>query len=227
MAMPGEVKQDLRILERTVSQAVEGAPDSIAEIRSVLHQASDAVRTIRSSRSSGAYSVSVDPSHRSLYFPSVRWERRCVSAEEMREANAAWEAALERGRRHQHEAFESIGPFLTPRQASDRLGVSRVTVNNWRRRGKLLALRFDDHQYVYPAFQFSESPAQGENGLLRHLDEILPMLPTDSPWVKAKFFLTGAPALDGRTPLELLRMGRAADVERVRRYAPHMGEMGT
>jgi len=226
MAMPGEVKQDLRALERTVSQAVEGAPDSVAEIRSVLHQASDAVRTIRSSRPSGGYSVPVDPSQDSRYFPGVSWERRRVSTEEMREANSAWDTALERGRRHRHEAFESIGPFLTPRQASDRVGVSRVTVNNWRRRGKLLALRFDDHQYMYPAFQFSEAPAQGENGLLRHFDEILLLLPTDSPWVKARFFLTRAPALDGKTPLELLRMGRAADLERVRRYAPHMGEMG-
>jgi hypothetical protein len=73
---------------------------------------------------------------------------------------------------------------------AERLGVSAVTVSEWRRQGKLLGLRFDDHQYRYPLWQFAESPLQGERGVLRHLDAVLAALGDRTEWEKALFLIT-------------------------------------
>ena len=71
--------------------------------------------------------------------------------------------------------------------------MSPVTVNKWRRQDKLLGLRFDDHQYVYPLFQFADSPLAGERGVLRHLDGVLQALDECTAWEKALFLLTAHP----------------------------------
>jgi hypothetical protein len=59
------------------------------------------------------------------------------------------------------------------------------------------------------------------------LPEMLDLVPPSSPYMKARFFLSEAPLLHGRTPLELLRSGKPSDVERVRQLAPQFGEMGS
>ncbi len=222
-----EVRQELRHLQQAVDEAPDENSAMLADIHSILARASAAVQALRSQSPSGAYEIPISPERMRVYFPVTRSSRREVMPEETREADASWDAALERGRSHREEAFERLGPMLTPRQVAERLGTSTVTVNNWRRRSKLLALRFDDHQYLYPASQFSTSPEQGEQGVLRHFAEILALLPTASPWAKAGFFLTKAPFLGGRTPLEMLRSGTPEDVERVRLLAPRMGELGS
>jgi hypothetical protein len=115
----------------------------------------------------------------------------------------------------------------------------------------LLGLRFDDHQYVYPLFQFADSPLQGERGVLRHLDGVLQALGERTAWEKALFLLAVHPRLNqshsgvsmgrapdhagftlalvlgGKTPVEVLREKPSPDVlERLYLLAQHAGEMG-
>ena len=223
----GEVRQEFRRLKEAVEDTIQQSPTALAQVRSVLVNALDAVRAIRPADQTGAYVLPVTPELSRTYFPVSESPQRKVTPVEMAQADDQQGKALERGRRHRDEALAQLGPVLTPKQVSERLGVSTVTVNNWRRRGKLLAVRFDDHQYLYPTFQFAESIEQGEQGILRHLPEMLDLVPPSSPYMKARFFLSEAPLLHGRTPLELLRSGKPSDVERVRQLAPRFGEMGS
>jgi hypothetical protein len=144
----------------------------------------------------------------------------------MADADRGWEVAFERGKSYRDAALRDVGPVLTPAQVAARLGVSAVTVNNWRRRKRLLAFRFDEHQYLYPAFQFVGHARQGERGVLRHLDEVLSRLPFRSEWQRVRFFLQPLPVLGGRTPLELLRAGDEQRIGRLLQAAEHAGEMG-
>lgn len=158
------------------------------------------------------------------YFPT---QPEAPNADDLRLAGERWQEARERGRRYRAEAQAQVGPLLTPAETAQRLGVSPVTVNKWRRQQKLLGLRFDDHQYVYPLFQFVESPLQGERGVQRHLDAVLRALGERTAWEKALFLLAPHPRLGGQTPLEVLRQAPAADaIERLSRLAHHAGEMG-
>jgi hypothetical protein len=165
-------------------------------------------------------------------------DRRAPSADEIAEANRRWDAALARGHRHRDAAIAQVGPVLTPAEAGRRLGVSPVTVKNWRQRGKLLGIKFDDHQYVYPLFQFAASPDEGESGIVRHFGDILRALPYRSSWAKAQFFVVPLPSLGGQTPIEVLRAVGSAEarhggpetsaerIDRLRQVAEHAGEMG-
>jgi transposase-like protein len=158
------------------------------------------------------------------YFPA---QPEAPNADDLRLADERWQAARERGRRYHAEAQAQVGPLLTPAETAQRLGVSPMTINKWRRQEKLLGLRFDDHQCVYPLFQFVESPLQGERGVLRHLDAMLRALGERTPWEKAHFLLARHPRLGGQTPLEVLRHEPSADkLDRLSHLAHHAGEMG-
>ena len=117
-----------------------------------------------------------------------------------------------RERRYRDEAQAQVDPLLTPAETAQRLRVSPVTVNKWRRQDKLLGLRFDDHQYLYPLFQFAASPLQGERGVLRHLDGVLQALGQRTAWEKALFLLAAHPRLGGKTPVEVLREKPSRDI---------------
>jgi hypothetical protein len=158
------------------------------------------------------------------YFPP---RSAAPTAGELHLADARWQAALERGRRYRDEAQAQVGPLLTPAETAQRLGVSPVTVNKWRRQDKLLGLRFDNHQYLYPLFQFADSPLQGERGVLRHLDGVLHVLGERTAWEKALFLLAAHPRLGGKTPVEVLREKPSpAMLDRLYLLAQHAGEMG-
>ena len=117
--------------------------------------------------------------------------------------------------------------MLTPAETAQRLGVSAVTVNKWRQ-DKLLGLRFDDHQYLYPLFQFADSPLQGERGILRYLDGVLQALGEHTAWEKALFLLAPHPRLGGKIPVKVLRQKPSLDMlDRLYLLAQHAGEMGT
>ena len=117
--------------------------------------------------------------------------------------------------------------MLTPQQVARRLGVSRATVASWRGKHKLLGVRFDDHQYLFPAFQFVDQPERGERGVLRYLDSVLAALGQRSPWWKARFLRTPAGALGGSSPLEVLAAAYPASsgLDRLLLLARHSGEM--
>ncbi|MBI3977578.1 MAG: hypothetical protein HY331_05260 [Chloroflexi bacterium] len=218
------VREEMHQLVRRVEAVIEASPAPLLEaVHVVLNQATAAIEAMHPH---GAHAVEIAPALRQQYFPVTAPAHRTVSPHELREAEARWDAALERGRRYRAEAIAWLGPALAPGEVAERLGVSTVTVSNWRRHNKLLGVRFDEHQYLYPSFQFVESPDQGERGVLRHLDEILAILGERPAWEKAKFFLTAAPSLGGRTPLALLRIGTPSSIARVRDLAEQAGEMG-
>jgi hypothetical protein len=150
-----------------------------------------------------------------------------ISDADRKAAQERWATALARGHSYWARALAEIGPLLTPREVSDRLGVSVTTVNNWRHRDKLLGGRFDDHQYVYPTWQFVESPADGHSGVLHHLDELLACLGDSHLWEKAHFLLAPQPLFGGRTPLAVPRRGTVVEIERLKELASRHGEIGT
>ncbi len=215
------VRQDVRALAQLVDEAVERLPgEQLGALHAVLKGAHNTITALQS-----PHTTEVGPLPD--YFPVVAGERATITARAVREAGTRWDAAAERGQRDWVGAIAALGPLLTPGEVATRLGVSTSTVNNWRGRDKLLALRFDDHQYRYPAFQFAESPANSEQGLVPNLASILALLGERSPWARAQFFLTATPILQGETPLAVLRRGEREAVERVRRLAKQAGEMGT
>ena len=149
------------------------------------------------------------------------------NGEDLRLAEERWQAAAARGKRYRAEAQAQVGPLLTPAQTAARLGVSAVTISKWRRRGKLIGLRFDDHQYLYPVSQFADSPMQGERGVLRHLDQLLVALGDRSDWEKAMFLTAPHPALHSRSPIEMLLHSPSPDtLARLADLARRAGEMG-
>jgi hypothetical protein len=175
---------------------------------------------------SGLIPMQPTPERLKAYFPVTGSPCRAVNRQEVAEADRGWAAAFERGKSYREAALQEAGPVLTPAEVAARLGASAVTVNTWRRRKRLLAFRFDEHQYLYPAFQFIDHPAQGERGVLRHFDEVLALLPFRSDWARVQFFLTPRPALSGEIPLHVLRSGDERSIERLKQVAEHADEMG-
>jgi hypothetical protein len=90
-----------------------------------------------------------------------------------------------------------------------RLGVTRMTVNNWRAERKLLALRNAANDSRYPAWQ-AEEPIRKE------MPALLEALRAVDAWDAYRFFTTVDGYL-GKTPLEALRAGEAARVLRAAR----------
>lgn len=224
-----EITQEMARLRRTVDAVVATAhPADLSSIRGVLTEAASAVEAIGTRQASGAYVVDLSEERQRLYFPRHVDDQRPPTDDEMARADAGWQERRAEGRRFRDEALAQLGPALTPAETAARLGVSAMTVSNWRRRGKLLGLRFDGHQYLYPAFQFAETPVHGERGVVRDLDRVLAALGDRTAWEKARYLITPWPYLRGRTPLAILRAdgGDPDDRERVVHYARHTGEMG-
>lgn len=225
MVTKQEVEHEVERLRDIVSQVIAGAEATdLAGVSSVLHQAMASIQSLRPASSTDGDTIAISAEQRQLYFPP-RQDR--PSGDDLRTADARWQMALARGRRYRDEARAQVGPLLTPSEAAQRLGVSTVTVNKWRRQGKLLGLRFDDHQYLYPTFQFAESPLLGERGVLRHFDDVLAALGERTEWEKALFFLDTSPRLHGKTPVAVLRQQPTPSVlELLRTLAQRAGEMG-
>jgi hypothetical protein len=171
--------------------------------------------------------AALDAERMNRYF-SVRGDpRRAITDEELAAADARFAAARLRGQRSRPEAYALLGPLWTPTQVARHLGLSRVTVNNWRQKGKLLALRQDERGYRYPAFQFATVPGEGEDGVIEGFTDVLRALPTMSNWHKGMFFLEPSPALGGRTPIDILPKEGRSGLRRVLDWAAAYGEMGT
>jgi hypothetical protein len=222
------VEQDTQQLTRTISDVLTLAPEGIPAMRTVLHQAVAQLEGILRAKGTGAPNRPVSDERPRPYFPLHTSPRREISAQQLQAADAGWYEARQRGQRYREQAQAEVGQLLTPREVAQRLGVSRATVANWRAQNKLLGVRFDDHQYLFPAFQFVAAPEQGERGVLRHLDAVLAALGPRSPWWKTRFLRTPAGALDGRTPLEVLSAADPvrAGLDRVLLLAHHSGELG-
>jgi hypothetical protein len=197
---------------------------ALNQARTLFEQLSDLKGVV--DPAGGAVEVPVPDEQRARYLPTGPTPGRQVAEAERAAAEAAWALALQRGYRHREQALAGIGPVLNAREAAERLGVSLMTVANWRRRHKVLGLRFDDHRYLFPVFQFAASPEEGERGVLRGFDEVLAALGDRPDWTRARFFTGPSPALGGRTPLAVLRESWPAARERLLAVAREAGEMG-
>jgi hypothetical protein len=229
------IRHDVDALRRVVDEAVDRLPAAeLATLHELVKRTLDEARLLEASHQHagrrgrpGLVPVHPTPEQRTAYFPVASALPPAVGRREMAESDRGWAVAFERGKRYRDAALREVGPVLTPAEVAARLGVSAVTVNNWRRRKRLLAFRFDAHQYLYPAFQFVDHPEHGERGVMRHLDDVLARLPFRSEWQRVQFFLAPLPALAGNTPLDVLRSGDERRIERLREIAEHAGEMGT
>ncbi len=202
------------------------APAPVLEqVRAILREATTRIEEAASTGDSGAIVLKLPPKRRAEYFP-----REGDSEPQVRDVDETepyWEQALAQQSRFRADALAQIGPLLPPREVAKRLGVSRATVASWRTQGKLLGVRFDDHEYLFPAWQFVSSPAEGERGVLRHLDEVSAALGDAHPWDKAKFFLTRLPALGDRRPLDVLRGGSPEEVAVLVQLGSQRGQLGS
>lgn len=81
----------------------------------------------------------------------------------------------------------------------DRLGISRGTLDNWRKAGKIVALRKGLRNFVYPLRQFERrGPVEGLDRVAQHFSS-----PEETwEWLVAPNRMT-----DGKAPIEALREG--------------------
>jgi hypothetical protein len=228
-AIQAAVRRELRSLTATVDATVEHLPvQQAAEVVRLLRETGRSIQTMGGAPIYGTIGAPSPDPDLERYFPVTDSPfGRLISAEEREIAQERWTTAVARGQSYRAPALEQIGPLLTPHQASERLGISVTTVNNWRHRRKLLGVRFDDHQYLYPTWQFVDSPTEGHSGVLHRLHEVLVSLGGIHPWEKARFFLGPQPLFGGRTPLEIIRNGTLGEIERLKDLAARRGEIGT
>jgi len=222
---PGQICCATAIVDATV----EHLPDQqAAQVVRLLRETDRSIQTMVSAPRAGTIGAPSPGPDLERYFPVTESPvGQLISAEERTVANERWTTAVARGQSYRARALDQIGPLLTPREVSDRLGVSVTTVNNWRRRDKLLGVRFEHHQYLYPAWQFVGSPADGHSGVLHHLDEVVLSLGEIHPWEKARFLLAPEPLFRGLTPLEIIHHGTLIEIERLKELASRRGEIGT
>ncbi len=99
---------------------------------------------------------------------------------------------------------DQIGPFCSSEQVARLLGISRQAVNGRVKRGAILALRTADGVWVYPAFQFDG------RRLLTGFTYVFAELRQHevNRWAVAAWLVSPTAALDGTSPLEVLRAGK-------------------
>lgn len=100
------------------------------------------------------------------------------------------------------EKLREFGGVLKSQNVASVLGVSRQTINNHIKKGTLIAIQ-EGNDYLYPAFQFTES------GKLHSLEEVLGLLKNVSAEAQCTFFLNPIALTGGETelPYVLLRDG--------------------
>jgi len=98
--------------------------------------------------------------------------------------------------------LSEFGGVYKVKSVGEALGVSRQTVNNHIKTGKLIAIK-QGNDYLIPGFQFSEE------GKIPHLEEILKILGDASPEAKCTFFLNPIKMKDGAEslPYDVLKEG--------------------
>ena len=120
---------------------------------------------------------------------------------------------VEEGTRRLSAVTETAAPeswaeseLLGPEAMVERLGVSRSTLHNWRRDGRVIALRKGLRNHLYPVRQFaSKAPLAG-------IAEVLAvMADPDEAW---EWLITPNTYTDGELPLALLERGQVEAVQR-------------
>ncbi|MFG1404248.1 DNA-binding protein [Xanthobacter sediminis] len=116
--------------------------------------------------------------------------------------------ALARNVEHRRELLKRAGGVMSAEEAGKIAGVSRQAIDKRRRGNAILAIR-EGSDWKYPACQFQD----GE--VLLGIADVVRGLETQGAWVALDFLLSADSALGGRSPLEALRQGDRASVERL------------
>ena len=127
-------------------------------------------------------------------------------------------AARLRGLRAKAELLEAEGGTWSAEHAAKHLRLTRQAVDNRRKSGKLIGLDLGRRGFAYPVWQFAP------NGVLPGLEAVLAAMTVRAPWDQLVFFVSGDPRLGGERPLDVLRRGRAEQLEDVKRAARGYGE---
>lgn len=114
-------------------------------------------------------------------------------------------AARTRGVARREALLAEAGGVLSPGEVAERTGMSRQTVNNWRRKGQVIALPRGRRDFAFPACQFVEGR------LPPGLDRVLAASALRHPLSQLEMLLAPSPRMDGASPLALLQAGRVED----------------
>lgn len=139
-------------------------------------------------------------------FLSILFERCVNQIGTNPSENEAKKIVLARGILARKELELAEGGSLSAEQFANALGRTRQGIDYLRREGLVAAWRTTQGKWRYPAWQLT---AQG--GLLPGIRECLKALNTRSEWEPMIFFLSSRESLDGKRPLDLLRVGRVED----------------
>jgi hypothetical protein len=112
-----------------------------------------------------------------------------------------------KGIQAQQELLHQAGGLMSSTQVAGLLRLTRQAVDKRRLFKKLIAIRQGQHGFGYPACQFNEK------GSLPGLEEMLDKLESADSWMQLIFLVSPNAALSGRSPLDLLREGRIAEVQ--------------
>ncbi|WP_338885640.1 hypothetical protein [Xenorhabdus sp. TH1] len=98
------------------------------------------------------------------------------------------------------EKTKEHGGLYTSAEAAKELGKSKVTVKTRKDNHKMLALKIDG-EFYYPVFQFVQDPEISNDGILKGIEELLPLLKDFSDRMQYSFFMsTRNTVLDGVYP---------------------------
>lgn len=107
------------------------------------------------------------------------------------------------------EDLKRFGGVLKSQGVANHLSCSRQTVNNYVKKGSLIALQ-DGNDYLYPSFQFVD-----EGKRIPHLEEVLGLLKDVSAEARCTFFLNPIAApregQDEELVFEILKRGATED----------------
>ena len=108
-----------------------------------------------------------------------------------------------------------LGPAYPTRLVCELFNCSKQAVNDRVRRGTLLALRTEGGEIVYPVFQFGTDgqPLPGIAQVIAALRDVV-----QTPYTIATWLASPEAELEGRTPIEELRLGRSELVAQVARH---------
>jgi hypothetical protein len=117
--------------------------------------------------------------------------------------------ALLRGVGERARLIAAAGGLLSVNEVAALLGLTRQAVDKRRRAGQVLAMRAGS-DWRYPAIQFGPEGAPPAG-----LAEVIAALAEAGPWATLDLLLAEDPALGGRSPLQALRAGDRAAVQRL------------
>lgn len=120
-----------------------------------------------------------------------------------------------KGLRVRERLLAAEGGVCTAKEAAAALGMTRQSIDNRRKKGKLIGVNLGHRGYAYPVWQFTE------DGVLSGLDDVLSVLNRMTSWGQLIFMLNENAWLDGKRPLDELREG---NVKRVKHAARMHGE---